>query len=157
MEDNILSANLAENDERHILIIKLQGMFYNAYENNAKVLSQVTNYKIKQPTKNAKLKCGFPSNAADKVARQLREAGVSFAIMNKDIMVAGFWTSENAYEALLESFPNERIVRSWEEKIDTDDKKVSGKSVKETNIETNVNGRNIFSWLSRIIGKTGNN
>ena len=100
------------NDE--ILIIRLQGMFYNAYDDSAKVLSVLTGYKVKQVSATSKLKCGFPSSALDKNVAMFNNSHISFCIMNKEKVVAERYTLLNMYKDYLYSFDDNRVIKKWE-------------------------------------------
>ena len=107
------SANLAES--KSFVLIKLRGMFYNAFSDSARVLSYVTGFKVKQTSETAQPKCGFPSGSLDKVAAILKDNDISFEIYNKDERVAFNDAGENnRYDEILFLFDENNIIKAWE-------------------------------------------
>lgn len=104
----MVSANLAESEET--VLIKLQGMFYNAYDDSAKVLHMVTGYKVKRGSDTSRLKCGFPTNALSKVVSQLTESSVSYRVTNKMEVVSENKATGNRFSELIKSFSDDEIV-----------------------------------------------
>lgn len=99
--------------EDNILIIKLQGMFFNAYGDNAKVLGEITGYKVKQVSETSQYKCGFSYNALDKVVELLDGAYVNYKIFNKDKIIKKRIENTNMYLDYLHVFSEERIEKPW--------------------------------------------
>lgn len=59
-----------------LLIYKNNGKFYNAYDNDAYILSGIMGYKVVNGRK-----CGFPDNALDKVINRLEDNKISYQII----------------------------------------------------------------------------
>ena len=137
-----------------VLLIRLQGMFYNSYEDSAKVLSVLTGYKIKQVSAKSKLKCGFPSNALDKNIALFNASHISFCIMNKDKVVAEHYTLFNMYKDYLHAFDDKKVIRNWEDepsrpgKVSLD----SNLDKKKTSSEKDVR-ESFFRRLKNKVGK----
>lgn len=66
------------------IILQLRGMFYNAFEESAVVLSEVTGYKLK-PMQSGTLKCGFPANALEKNIELFKKKNISFKVYENGI------------------------------------------------------------------------
>lgn len=113
MEDNcaVYSASVAEREG--VVAVRLQGMFYNAYSDSAKVLSVVTGYKIKQNTATSQLKCGFPSNALEKVKELFQRENVSFMAFDKDHLVCFFSSGRDGYDRAMKQFSDASIIRPY--------------------------------------------
>ena len=58
---------------QEIVIIRLRGMFYNAFEESAFALSVLTGYKVKRNSQTSMCKCGYPSTAFEKVLELLKK------------------------------------------------------------------------------------
>lgn len=65
------------------VILQLRGMFYNAFENSAIVLSAITGYKLKR-MQSGTLKCGFPANALEKNIELLKRKNISFKVYQNE-------------------------------------------------------------------------
>lgn len=84
------------------VVIRLRGMFYNAADKSAIVLSSVTSYQLKQTSPKSKLKCGFPSNALEKVTDLLRKEQIDFAIFEgNDLIDKESFGTKNTYVSWL--------------------------------------------------------
>jgi hypothetical protein len=73
--------------------IRKLGVFYNAFDDNAKILNYLFGYQIKDN------RCGFPLNALTKVINTLEEKKISYEVLgecNKD------FKNLNAYNKYLE-------------------------------------------------------
>lgn len=94
-----------------MLLIRLQGNFYNAYDDDAKVLSVLMGYKIRERS-SGKLRCGFPieGSASERVADTLRSNHVSFKIMIKDETVSEAEYDDDAFAAILSEFDEKMII-----------------------------------------------
>lgn len=125
--------------EDNILIIKLQGMFFNAYGDNAKVLGEITGYKVKQASETSQYKCGFPYNALDKVVELLNGAYVNYKIFNKRKVIEKRIENTNMYLDYLHVFSEERIEKPWllADKKDTVRKENEGATI---SVEDNKSG-----------------
>jgi len=146
-----VAVKTAVNDE--ILIIRLQGMFYNSYEDSAKVLSVLTGYKVKQVSATSKLKCGFPSNALDKNVALFNDSHISFCIMNKDEVVAERYTLLNMYKDYLNSFDDNSVIKKWEAD-GTEDKTLLPKAFDGKEV-IYTKGKKKESLLNRLKNKVG--
>lgn len=61
------------------VVLSKRGLFFYAYDNDAIVLHNVTNYKLVEKD-NGKLCCGFPESALAKVVIKLKEKEISYKI-----------------------------------------------------------------------------
>ncbi len=109
-----------------MLQIKLRGCFYNAFNDDARVLSQVTNYEIKE-FDNGTLRCGFPANdnTLNKVADSLADVGVSYIITNKEEEVRKAVFDDDRFQEYLSYFDDSRIVKNSASSNKKNNKKVS--------------------------------
>ena len=71
------------------MVLQLTGKFYNAFDDSAKALSAVTGYKINETSK-GRAKCGFPSEALDKVTGLLKKSEISYTILENGIPVTSW-------------------------------------------------------------------
>lgn len=140
-------------DESNLVIIRLQGMFYNAYEDSAKVLSLITGYKIKQVSKTSKLKCGFPSNALEKNTGLLIDNCINFRITDKDEVVSEGYFENNQFSKCLHDFDDGKIVRTWETETEKLKNYACIDSVKQKTEGKNNRKESIFERLKKLIKK----
>ena len=140
-------------DESNLVIIRLQGMFYNAYEDSARVLSLVTGYKIKQVSKTSKLKCGFPSNALEKNTGLLIENCINFRITDKDEVVSEGYFENNQFNNCLHDFDDGKVVRAWETETEKSRNYTRIDSVKKKTECENNRKESIFERLKNLIKK----
>ncbi len=131
--------------EDNILIVKLQGKFFNAYGENAIVLGSITGYKVKQNSPTSQFKCGFPSEALNKVAELLDGSDVNYKIYNKDKIVKIRIDDTNRYLDYLHMFSEQRIERPWltVEETGTDRNKEKEAGLTEEPVESSVVVENI--------------
>lgn len=66
------------------LILQLRGKFYNAFDDSAKVLASIMGYKVKEST-TGRAKCGFPSDALNKVMGCLKTSRISYVILENGV------------------------------------------------------------------------
>lgn len=66
------------------LILQLRGKFYNAFDDSAKVLASIMGYKVKEST-TGRSKCGFPSDALNKVMGCLKTSRISYVILENGV------------------------------------------------------------------------
>lgn len=83
------------------LVLQLQGKFYHAYENPAKVLAVLTGYKLREKT-NGRLECGFPVNALEKNMSLLRREEIRYIVFNGEDVISENPCSSKRYEEVLE-------------------------------------------------------
>ena len=138
-------------DESNLVIIRLQGMFYNAYEDSARVLSLVTGYKIKQVSKTSKLKCGFPSNALEKNTDLLIENCINFRITDKDEVVSEGYFENNQFNNCLHDFDDGKVVRVWETETEKSKNYIRIDSVKKKKEDENNRKESFFERLKKLI------
>lgn len=67
------------------IVIVLQGGFYHAVDNPAKVLAFVMGYKLRQAN-GGEVECGFPYSALDKVLSKLKYERINYVVYQKDII-----------------------------------------------------------------------
>ena len=60
-----------------------EGCFYEAYDDDARVLSHIMGYRIKE-RRNHSLRCGFPENSLEKICGILEESGVSLVVIERE-------------------------------------------------------------------------
>jgi hypothetical protein len=87
------------------VVIRLRGSFYNAFDESAFILSFLMGYKVKKISETAKCKCGFPSNALEKVISVFNTEMVDYVILDASKIVAQKeFFSDNKYDDILNSF-----------------------------------------------------
>ena len=91
---------------KYIILIKV-GIFYETYNEDAYILNNLFNYKIKEINNNKRL--GFPTNSYDKVITKLKEFKINYIIIEDDITKKTF--KQNNYSNYI---PNNLTI---EEKI----------------------------------------
>lgn len=69
-----------------MLVLQLRGKFYNAFDDSAWALGLITGYKVKE-TSTGRAKCGFPSNALERVTGKLKDSGISYVILENGVPV----------------------------------------------------------------------
>lgn len=96
------------------LILQLRGKFYNAFDDSAKVLASIMGYKAKEST-TGRAKCGFPSDALNKVMGCLKTSRISYVILENGVPVDTWEGGEKdnftkeAEKSILEAIPQEKI------------------------------------------------
>lgn len=103
MEDSTLSYKDLEEIYPNTIIVRLRGMFYDAYGDSAIVLGKVTGYKVKKTSENASLKTGFPVNALKKVKTILIDQEISFIVFEKNEVIYEKSYINTNYEEVLKS------------------------------------------------------
>lgn len=94
-----------------MLIMQLQGMFYNTYEESAFALSSIMGYQVRRKSDKSKNKCGFPSKALDKVVNQLKSCNVSYVVIEgTEVVDAEDFNAKNKFMDYVNSFNKDNIV-----------------------------------------------
>lgn len=100
------------------LVLQLQGGFYHAYDDSAKVLASISGYKLRQKS-SGRLECGFPLNALEKNISLLDQKGIRYIVFNGEAVIKKNPCDGKRYEEVLGSnlpppvvSPNNRIKDS---------------------------------------------
>ena len=134
------------NHNNEPVIVKQQGLFFNAYSDSARILAYVTEYKIKQVSQNSQPKCGFPVDALDKVVRILESENVCFKIMKREETVAAFFPEKSNNSEILKRFDENKIVKASRTSADIKyDRSSEHKTGKKNNNKDLL--KKIFSFL----------
>ena len=96
---------------KYIILIKV-GIFYETYNEDAYILNNLFNYKIKEINNNKRL--GFPTNSYDKVITKLKEFQINYIIIEDDITKKTF--KQNNYNNYI---PNNLTIEEKINKITT--------------------------------------
>jgi hypothetical protein len=96
------------------IVIRLRGMFYNAYDKSAFVLSELTSYKVKKANANAKCKCGFPTNALKKVKSILDNEKIDYIIFEGTAVVYEGHFEENRFSTVLSRYDFSSVINEIE-------------------------------------------
>lgn len=67
------------------IVLVLQGGFYHAVDDAAKVLASIMGYKLRQ-TNGGEVECGFPYNTLDKVMIKLEYERINYVVYQKDMI-----------------------------------------------------------------------
>lgn len=103
------------------VVLKEGGMFFNAYDEAAFVLSQLTNYKVVMVSEKAKPKCGFPTSKIDTVIEILDAAHVTYLVKRKDSELSTANSFDNnQYQNALNRFDKSKIIKKWIKPEDTE-------------------------------------
>lgn len=94
---------------KETVVIRLRGMFYNAFEESAFVLSVITGYKIKKTSLTAMCKCGYPSTAFGKVLGLLKDGHINFVIYEGTKIIEKESFEDNRYLKVLQEFDDSTI------------------------------------------------
>ena len=81
-------------------ILQLQGNFYNAFGESARVLSSVMDYRLKDTNK---LKTGFPINALDKVIAKFEEYHINIIVFSKGEKLKHLEFEDNTFDKYKDS------------------------------------------------------
>ncbi len=111
-----------------MLQVKLRGSFYNAFDDDAKVIAQVMGYKVKEQS-TGRLRAGFPADSIDKVRDELSACDISFVACHGDDEVARFDSENDRYNEYLSYFDNAKIVH-YEGKSSGNNEDIKKKAVK---------------------------
>ncbi len=134
-----------------MLRLKLRGMFYNAFGDDARVLSQVTGYKVKE-SGNGNCKAAFPcdDNTLNKVCDNLDGCNISYLITTKEDVVRQKEFLNDRYDEYLSYFDDSNIVKKDISVVDISDmnKSIAGKTHKTLTI--NIDGTSITDAMLRI-------
>lgn len=104
------------------LILRLQGLFYIAYDESAYVLSVVSGYQVRREFEKSKCKCGFPKGSLDKVTKLLDKNHVNYiALKGSEVAAAGDFNSDNRFNDCVSSFNKNNIVTKGN-KVKSDNK-----------------------------------
>ena len=113
--------SIAELKEKYpeTCILRLRGNFYQAFDDSAYVLAELTGYKISRKSQKSLYKCGFPANALEKVASLLKEIGVNYIVFDSKDIVSCETYEENAFPSIMKGFNDfvEQEAKSKEEKL----------------------------------------
>lgn len=82
------------------LVLQLQGGFYHAYDDSAKVLAAISGYKLREKT-SGKLECGFPINALEKNISLLDQKGIRYIAFNGETVIKENSCDGKRYEEVL--------------------------------------------------------
>lgn len=85
-----------ELQKENTLILRLQGKFYNAYNDSAYLLHRTMGYKV-NTTPSDKRKAGFPIESLDKVLKVLKTARINVCVINGDKMIVDESFCDNQY------------------------------------------------------------
>lgn len=99
--------------ERHRLILNVvslfhEGCFYEAYDDDARVLSHLTNYRIKE-RRDHSLRCGFPEGTLEKICGVLEENGISYVVAEGNDVCHERRFENNEYRNALSAFDETRV------------------------------------------------
>lgn len=119
---------------KETVIVRLRGMFYNAFEESAFVLSVLTGYKTKKSSLNAMCKCGYPETAFDKVLELFKRNHVNYVIYKGSEIIEEEVFEDNQYNIILKGFDKNVIEISESAKKD----KVSQRQIKNNYDNANV-------------------
>lgn len=102
--------DLLEKYQRTV-VIRLQGSFYNAYDDCAFVVGALMGYKVKKKSANSKFRCGFSSKALDKVKSVFEAERVNYIVFENKAMVAcRDYGDDNKFEFYLKTFDKNSIL-----------------------------------------------
>lgn len=86
------------------LVLQLQGGFYHAYDDSARVLANITGYKLRQkPT--GRLECGFPANVLEKIIDVLKRDGIRYIVFKGEAVIKENPCDGKRYKEVLENLP----------------------------------------------------
>lgn len=146
-EDKDFLPDLAEKDG--VVTMRLQGMFYEAYSDSAKVLSVITGFKIKQKTANSQLKCGFPSSSLGKIEGLLREHDICYMVSTPHNITCYLSSNHASYDAALKMFSDASVIRPYlNEGNETEVPKSDTEAIDKVSVPEEKK-----SFLSRIFGQ----
>lgn len=94
---------------KETIIIRLRGMFYNAFEESALVLSVITGYKVKRTSSASMSKCGYPSTAFEKVLALLKREHINYVIYEGKEIVEKECFKDNRFLNVLQKFDDSMI------------------------------------------------
>lgn len=109
---------------KETIIIRLRGMFYNAFEESAFVLSVITGYKVKRTSSTAMSKCGYPSTAFEKVLALLKKEHINYVIYEGKAIVEKECFKDNRFLSVLHEFDDSTIDLIGESRKQIDQKSV---------------------------------
>lgn len=121
---------------KETIIIRLRGMFYNAFEESAYVLSVITGYKVKRTSLKAKSKCGYPSTAFGKVLEILKKEHINYVIYEGKEIVEKECFEDNQFLNVLQEFDDSTIELAGEseKRFDQNSAKIVSDSADTTQI-----------------------
>ena len=99
--------------EKDMLVLIKNGTFYNAYNEDAYIISYLFNYKV-----NKDKKCGFSNNSFNKVINTLEDKKINYEIVYKDKNpVIKKYNKLNNYKKILTKAINYQDIKIRVERI----------------------------------------
>ena len=87
-------------DLKKTVKIYLYGTWYRVYDNDAKIVSFITNYHLFEDPRNRRLSVGFPEESINYVSKLLKKNQINFLIKNDSTKIINF-KDENKYDLFL--------------------------------------------------------
>ena len=115
-----------------VLQVKLRGNFFNAFDDDAKVLGQVMGYKVKEQS-TGRFRAAFPYDSIGKVSDELSACGISFVAYHGDDEIGRYDSENDRYNEYLSYFDNSRII-SYEGKLSGNVTDIKKKSIKNEDV-----------------------
>ncbi|MBP3920074.1 MAG: hypothetical protein J6D28_00745 [Bacilli bacterium] len=124
---------------KYIILIK-SGNFYITLDNDALIVSNIFNYKIKDSS--SVIRTGFPLDSLNKVVSKLEDLSINYLVIDSDIVSEQSFDS-NQYDTYLMNIQDYKIVISRITKINN--------TLKSNMLNCNI--KNVINDIEKILCK----
>lgn len=133
------------------LVLQLQGGFYHAYEDSAKVLAAITGYKLREKS-SGKLECGFPVTALEKNISLLSQKDIRYVVFNGEAVIKRNSCDGKRYKEVLEGNLPPPVVSPANRTKDSPPKNKPKKELDLVNVSFKC-PRDVYEQFLRYAGK----